>query len=100
MTGCRIGKVTPKDKKIAAIKTKPRTYCHKAAALLGQQINDQTQAVGFFILEKDGNVKSGFSYDTGTALGEMIGSCDLLKSDISDYWNNEPYYSYDPDDCA
>lgn len=86
MSGCRIGKVTFKDRKIVALPQLRRFHCHTSADNFRNQIDKDTKAVAFFVLNKNGQVSTGLSYGGGTFLAEMLGSTEILKQDIDYHW--------------
>ncbi len=89
MSNCKIGKVTPKNTGNLHVLPQPDTrfQCHHSATHLRNHIDENTKAVGFFILKKDGSVAIGLSHEGGTALAEMIGATEILKQDISAHWD-------------
>ena len=93
----RIGKVKFKDTGHEIVFhdfAHTKTHCHESVRNLGDFIDENTQAVGFFILKKNGAAVSGFSYEGGTALAEMIGGAECLKMDLVDHWQT-PEEDYD-----
>lgn len=87
----RIGKIKMKNGG-AEVRVLPETktfHCHESAVNLRKNIDENTQAVSFTVLRKDGTVLTGFSYESGTALSSMVGAADILKTELYDHWLND-----------
>lgn len=82
-TNCRIGKV--KFKHGGEVHLLPPVilpYCHTSAVNMLNQIDENTLAVGFFIVREDRSVCVGYSYDRGSAPVDLTGAAEMLKNDI------------------
>lgn len=88
MSGCKIGKVYKKTDagKIRVIPYQ-RTFFHQSLEEVSVRIKPSTHAVGFFILDKDGTVVSGVSYDEGFTASQLKGACEQMKDSlVQDIW--------------
>lgn len=79
MTGCRIGKVTPRDRKLAVLKVHERAYVQRAVGTLSSAICEDAILVGFFVVRKNRSCATGWSYDAGITDTDFLGGCDRLK---------------------
>lgn len=82
---CRIGKVKFKSGgELQLLKTSEKPYCFGAIDNLRERVNEDTLAVGFFIVHRDRTTTTGWSYDYGTTNNDLIGAAEYLKTDIID----------------
>lgn len=94
-TNCRIGRVKLKrGGNLHLLPLKPKPFSFSAVENLSKMIDDQTLAVGFFVMKKDRNITTGSALDEGTTINDVYGACDLLKQDIEDTWD-APLTPYD-----
>ena len=84
MAGCRISKVRMKNgATIHILPQKQRPYCHDVASGMLERIDDDTLAIGWFIVYKDRTMATGWSHDYGATNLDLIGGAELLKADIT-----------------
>jgi len=83
-TGCRISKVRMKNggAEISLIKHEPRTHFHTTIEHAANCIGDDTHAIGFFVLYKDGTTSNGISYDSGFTISQLHGACERMKEEL------------------
>ena len=72
MTGCRIGN----------IKMKSGGASIRMIENASHSIEHDTHALGFFVLYKDGAVKSGISYDSGFTISQLRGAVETMKENL------------------
>lgn len=69
-----------------------RTYFHESIENAGRCITEDTRALGFFVLKKDGTVTSGVSHDENFTISQLRGACETMKEDLIDmvFFNEQP----------
>lgn len=82
MRGCKIGKVIPKDRKLAVLRTMERPYVHKSIENLSGAICEDSIMVGFFVIHRDRTTTTGWSHDRGATNADFLGACEVLR----DHW--------------
>lgn len=82
-THCRIGRVKFKEGgEIHLLKQKPKSICFTSVERLSKRIDEDTLAVGFFLIRKDRTMVTGWSYEKGTTNCDLLGAVSLLKHDM------------------
>ena len=82
-THCRIGRVKFKTGgDLHVLKSEQKSVCFITVKNLSGQINEDTLAVGFFLVRKDRSMVTGWSYEAGTSNCDLLGGTSLLKYDI------------------
>lgn len=89
--GCKIGRIKFKSGgELRLLPMKEKSHCFGALEELGKRINDDTLAVGFFVIGKDRLVSSGCSYEVGFTPSDFFGACEVLKTEVyQDIWEKE-----------
>jgi hypothetical protein len=83
LNNCRIGKVKFKSGgTIHVLPQKNRVFCNGAVEQLSNHINEETLAVGWFVVRKDRSNTTGWYGDYGTMTVDMLGGVEVLKKDI------------------
>lgn len=83
MSGCKIGKVTLKNgAALHLLPTPPRSFVGESASHLGEDVDGDTIAVGYFVVQKNRVVKTNWCYEAGITNLDLIGGCEALKIDI------------------
>jgi len=80
-TGCRIGKVTLKNN-IVIYRGREKSHFDREVSELVRAISIDTDCIGWFLVNKDGTTKTGFSYAKGSSDCHLLGGVDLLRCDI------------------
>jgi len=80
-TGCRIGKVTLKNN-IVVYRGREKSYFDRAVGELVNNIDRDTDCIGWFCVQKNGLTKTGFYYAKGSSDCHLLGGVDLLRCDI------------------
>ncbi|TXH13834.1 MAG: hypothetical protein E6R03_10545 [Hyphomicrobiaceae bacterium] len=81
--GCRIGRV--KFKSGGELHLLPRRdvgECSNAPEALSGIIDEETLAVGFFMVRQDRTTACGWSHDSGVTMNDMLGGVERLRADI------------------
>lgn len=83
------GRKKPQPINVHVLPTAIKSPTREAIHSLSELINEDTQAVGYFVLQKSGNIFTGCSYDAGFTPVHLLGSCDLLKTEMFErIWGN------------
>ena len=56
-----------------------RTHFHHSVENMGASIAPTTHAAGFFVLDQDGTVVSGISYNAGFTVAQLKGASEHMK---------------------
>lgn len=80
-TGCKIGKVKLKSSgtTIHTIKNDRPQHFMDTVRDFAKSIDDDAHAVGFFVLEKNGQMSTGCAYNHGFTASQLKGSCEHMK---------------------
>ncbi len=83
MSGCRIGKVRMKNggAKIHVLPNS-RTHFHSTIENAAKSINKDTHVVGFFVMDKVGQITCGLSHGDNFTQTQLRGACDQMKDDL------------------
>jgi hypothetical protein len=68
--------------KIHLLEIPKRSQFHEFALSVIKLVDDETHAVGIFIMKKDRTVLSGLSYAAGLTKADVKGGCAQMQEDI------------------